>query len=242
MPIAICDDDSIECSLTRIADSLTGDWTFLDWVVNLGLPIAGVAASILIGVASIRLTVAANRVSARATAAEEQKEGREARERLVALMLEWLEVHWAEFSGVDAVPVSAETKLQASLRLTAAAINRAGINTEDAMKIIDAGKRALASLEAMPPLERRVSSTGLKSMVSTAAHSYLALPDEVDETINAFDQRLDLLESRAERRAARDELREVLRTSARPDGSERSPEEIESLLDAFEAQVPGSTS
>lgn len=237
MPAPSCTDESIECSLLRIADATSGDWTWVDWMVSIGLPFAGIAASILIGIASIRLTVAANRISARAMAAEEEKEGQEGRERFVALLLEWLEIHWAEYAGTDAVPASAEAKLQAALKVHAASINRRGVDSDAAARIFDAGERALKTLKGMPVLEARATATFLKSMVSTAAHSYLALPDQVDDNIVEFDRRLKKHEERAMNGTARMALREMLLQSARPDGSTRSPEEVEALLDAFEAHA-----
>ncbi|WP_449408863.1 hypothetical protein [Microbacterium maritypicum] len=236
MPASDCTDDTVECSLSRIADSLTQDLTLIDWVTSVGLPLAGIAASVLIGIASIRLTSAANRVNERTTAAEQERLSREGRDRFVAHLVEWLEIRWAEFSGADPHPADAQTLLQASLRLRAAVLVP-GVDPEGATKVVDAADRAWDEVVSMPVIERRVSATSLKNAVYTLAHSYLALPDFLDDTIGEFDRRLIALKNAAADGRARARLRQELLDVPRPDGEPRTTEEVEALLKAFEANL-----
>lgn len=237
MPDAACEDDSIRCSLTRIADSLTADWSWVDWLVTVGLPIAGIAASVLIGVASIRLTRAANRLNERATSAEAAKQAKEARSVFVDALLDWVDALWSE-PDADTRQERAETVTRTSLKMKAAVLAETGIDSAAAKSVSDAVVRARAVLEAMPPLERTVASKAVKENVQTLATAFLALPDGLPASMRIFDSHIHKMREAAENNAVRARLRADL---ARREGTEKlSSEKIEAMLDALEDEIAGS--
>lgn len=240
MPTSACDTTSIECSLSRIADSLTADWTWVGWVTSVVLPLAGIAASILIGIASLRLAGAANRLSREARATEAQRLGRQGRERFVSHLVDWLELRWSEYDSPEPKQASAESLLQASLRLRAAVLEP-GVDPRSATAVVEAADLAWDAVSSMPAIEKRVSASSMKNAVLTLAHSYLALPDLLDDTLVEFAKRVDALKSAAASGSARSQLREVLKDTSRENGTPRSDAEIEALLDAFESHVATSS-
>lgn len=205
----------------------------MDWLTSIWLPLAGIAASVFIGIASLRLAGAANRISERAATAEAQREAREGRARFVGHLLHWTDVVWSGEKGVE----HAEAQMQASLRVKSSSLAEPGLDPEAAGKIVDAAHRARSIVEAMRPIERRAIGPGVKGSVATLGHALIAFPDGIEASLAEFHRRLDVFEREAADGRAREELRDVLRGTTGPDGKPRTDEEIEGLLDSFEASL-----
>jgi hypothetical protein len=232
---APCTDGSIECSLARIANTLTSNWGWVDWVVSVGLPVASIAASVFIGVASVRLARAANRVSIRTRDAEEAREAREGRERFAKAVLDWAEIRWSEDDERSDARRLAET-LGASLRMKSAALVEPGFDKSAARAVVDMALRAEQVSEEMPPIEREISNATLKGIVQALAHSFIAFPDEVESNLREGEQRIGAVESAAAKGEGREQLRNHIRERFRGAGEPvPSDAELDEMLQKLDA-------
>lgn len=231
---AACNDDSLSCSLSRIADALTAEWSLLDWLVSVAVPLAAVAASVLIGIASLRLAGAANRISAQSRASDEAREVREGRGRFALEALAWIDARWTEVD-LDDRRLQEEKVLAASLKVKSSALTEPGIEFESAKSVVDSISEAWEALEQMPPIERSVSSPIVGAICQTLVHSFAAMPEALDRNLAEFTRRLEAVRADAKSGKVREELKQALLTAQQDAGIELSEGDVDAALDAFEA-------